>query len=105
MKNMYFEGNLHGLPMITELEYWCLLQQRMKFCVKNRKPVSAVTNKNLMNAYGFSPKDVNPKGCEGERENRIYYTRNGQVDFTENPLKKMLIRLFYSELKYECFAD
>ena len=101
MKNMYFEGNLHGLEMIADLEYWCILQQRMKFCIKHNKPIFAISDYALMDDYGFKSKDTNPKGCEGMRENRVYYSWKGSVHYTQNKFKKFLIKIFFEEMKYK----
>lgn len=98
MRNMYFNGNINGVEMITDLEYWCLLQQRRKFCIKNHKPVFSITHADLMESYGFKSKDTNPKCCEGERENKIYYSCRGSVRFTQKKFKKFIVRMLFKKM-------
>lgn len=101
MKNMYFEGNIHGVPMITDLECHCIAKQRIKFCKKNHIPISYAKNQTIMASYGFKSQNTNPKGCEGERENRVYYSWNGRVNYTQNKFKKIIVRMLFKKMEYK----
>lgn len=101
MRNMYFNGNIHGVPMIMDLERHCLTKQLIQFCRKNLISTSYVKVPSALVSFGFRCKDTNPKGCEGERENRVYYSWNGSVNYTQNKFKKFIVRMLFKKMEYK----
>lgn len=115
MRNRYFNADVKfGIDLIDFLECLCIRWQVIKFCKKKclikllRKiyatnPDTFIPNtliQMLKETYGFELKDTNPLTCEGSRKGRVYYSWRGQIHYTENPVMKFLIRLFFKQIYF-----
>lgn len=110
MRNRYFNADrVYGNELTGSLEYFCVNWQIKKFCQKNGlmkiyRKIYAVNPASLIQLlkedYFFTIKDTNPLTCEGSRKGRVYFSWNGQIHYTEKPIMKFLIRLFFIQIYF-----